>query len=127
MPRHSEARAAVYGLLGAIIGGLATFTGAYWTGHQTVSLAQSTSARAACEEFAAVTSQYLVDLDRIKDSIKEGNNSYSQTRTTTLAEVPLLYRDGVEVELYNNPTVGNDAGQLGSALGSINLRIDRKQ
>jgi hypothetical protein len=44
-PRSSEARAAIYGLLGAIVGGLATFGGAYWTGHQTQSETQLMSER----------------------------------------------------------------------------------
>jgi hypothetical protein len=127
MPKPSEARAAVYGLLGAIIGGLATFAGAYWTGHQTISLAESTSARAACVEFADATSQFLVDLDRISDSLNEGGNSYTQTRTTALAEVPLLYRDGDEVLLYNNPTVGGEASRLASTLVSGYLPTDPKQ
>ena len=127
MSGHSEARAAVYGLLGAIIGGLATFSGAYWTGHQTISLAQSTSAREACVEFSAAVSQYLIDLDRIKDSINAVGSSYAQARTTALSEVPLLYRDGVEVDLYNNSTVSDDTTQLANALVSINLPIDPKQ
>jgi hypothetical protein len=124
---RSDVRAAVYGLLGAIIGGLATFAGAYWSGHQTLSLAQSTTARAACVAFASVADQYLNNLRQLQDSLNEGSNSYARARTTIIAGLPSLYADSVQVDLSNDRTVSQDAADLASTVLTISFPIDGRQ
>lgn len=93
-PGRSDARAAVYGLLGAIIGGLATFGGAYWTGHQTQSETQSTSERSAYVAFGEAAGQYANNLIQLKFAYENHDNqSYAQIRANLAAEVGPLYGD----------------------------------
>jgi hypothetical protein len=105
----SDGRAAVYGLLGAIIGGLATFGGAYWTGHQSENSALVTSQQNACVTFASAADQYLQDLNSLQDSLDQGGAVYAQARARLSAEVPTLYKAAVEVEFINKNPVTADA------------------
>ncbi len=114
---HSEARAAIYGLLGAIIGGLATFGGAYWTGHQAQSETQSTSQRSAYVIFGGAAQQYILNLVQLGDAIDHHNGeSYKQIRTQLLAEWSPLYSDFITIRLISPTYIGDDALKLLQAI-----------
>jgi hypothetical protein len=107
-----EARAAIYGLLGAIIGGLATFGGAYWTGHQSQAAAQTTSERSSCVTFAAAAAQYQWTLQALADSVDQGGQAYNQARASLIAQIPRLYSDSVQVTFVANMTISRDAAAI---------------
>ena len=124
--KRSEGRAAIYGLLGAIIGGLATFGGAYWTGHQTESLNQSTSERNAYVAFITLATQYEVNLTHLPEAV--GNaNSYGELRNTMNAEISSLISAGVTVAISSSSSATvHDAHSVFSLLTSIYVPLDPK-
>lgn len=119
-PIRSEGRAAVYGLLGALIGGLATFAGAYWTGHQTQSLAQSSTERSAYVAFAAAAAQFEFNIYQLQFNTAGGDKkSFEQITTNLYAENPSLFSDYTLVRLSSDPTIENDVTSIVDTLFSV--------
>jgi hypothetical protein len=116
----------VYGLLGAIIGGLATFGGAYWTGHQSQSAADIAARRSAYIEFTAAVDQYRQDLVRLEDSLRQGGKSYDHERSRLDAELPTLFRDAALVKLIGKWPVDRDAALTANSLIDFDVPVDPK-
>jgi hypothetical protein len=123
--RQSESRAAVYGLLGAIIGGLATFGGAYWTGHQTESSNQISAERSAIIAFVSAAQQYELNLEDIPGTV-QNVNLYGELHNTLYAEAPALLGDAFLVGLSSSHAVEVDAAELSNSLLSIYIPPDPK-
>lgn len=121
----SDKWAAAYGLLGAIVGGAATFAGAYWTGHQSQSAQQVVSDRTAYVEYAAAADQYKYNLVLIQDALSNHNNAdYAQIRISLIAEVAPLYSDETQVLLVAPSNIDNDATKILGALFSVAIPIN---
>jgi hypothetical protein len=111
-PRSPEARAAIYGLLGAIVGGLATFGGAYWTGHQTQSETQLMSERSAYVAYEGVVHQYAYDLIQLQNRNNQVGPSYAGLRTSLIAQVTPLWSDLALIQLISPQSISNDGQDI---------------
>jgi len=120
-PAASDARAAIYGLLGAIIGGLATFGGAYWTGHQAQSQEQIASERSAYVTFAAAGYQIATDLSQLLSTSSGSKAAYTAVRNRIISEVGSFNSDAVLVELVAPLNIARDAEDIVNTLFSIPL------
>ena len=79
--KRPEARAAIYGLLGAVIGALASFGGVYWSQQQTQSTARSASEQSAVVATIAKADDYANGLFQLRDAlINNDSASYSEIR-----------------------------------------------
>jgi hypothetical protein len=116
----------VYGLLGAIIGGLATFGGAFWTGHQSQSAADITARRGAYIEFTAAVDQYRQDMVRLEDSLRQGGKSYDHERSRLDAELPTLFRAATLVKLIGKWPVDQDAVLTSNCLIDFDVPVNPK-
>lgn len=118
----TEARAAAYALVGAIVGGLATLGGAYWTGHQAQSEAQVVAERSAYINFAAVAYQVATNLSLLTNaSSNHDQASYTAARDRIIADVGPLNSDAVSVELLAPLDIAYDAESVVNILFKVNL------
>jgi hypothetical protein len=122
-PNRSAARsAAIFGLAGALIGGVASFGGSYWTAHQVQSSAQVSAERSAYVSFTARTYQYMDNLVQLE----RGANPalYATLRTNLNNQIGPLFSALALVQYVGSNTAGSASLRVGGALSSIYIPVD---
>jgi len=114
-----EARAAVYGLIGALIGSLASIGGVYLTAHQTA----SGITRGTYVSFIAKAERYSADLIEVQYNTE----AYADVRAKLQTEVAPLIAAEVSVRLLGNGNLGAEAKSAVDAFFNVYLPADRNQ
>ena len=132
-----ERRAAVFGLLGALVGGAASLGGSYVSVHETTRAAAAerqeariTQQRTVYLDFATKANQYSVDL--LEVSQLDGQTAYARVRDRLIREVAPLYTAYQSVLFTGPKQVSDKAGVVQGGLVQVYLPprradLDRKK
>ena len=126
----SDGRAAVFGLLGALVGGAASFGGTYLNVHLTQKNERLDSERAAYVDFASKTDQYatdLIDVGQVLQARPLRAEEYGKLRDRLRAEIAPVNTAYQALSILGTANVAQKAAALQQDLFGVFLPFEPRQ